>query len=147
MAETNGHNGTANLPGAANLEFVEALYEDYLRDPASVSADWQKFFSQIAENEFRFPQPRFHSSFRPFSLFNPPSKDVKKPAGRLADPEIAALQDKVYVLTRLYRVRGHRIAQVDPLGLPRPIPAELTPEFFGFTEADMDAPVYSETFQ
>ena len=27
------------------------------------------------------------------------------------------------------------------------MPAELTPEFFGITEADMDSPVYSETFQ
>jgi len=146
MATSNGHNG-ANLPGAANLQFVESLYEDYLRDPASVSPDWQRYFSQFAENEFRFPKPRFQPSFRPFSIFNPPSSLVSPKRGRLADPEVAALQDRVYVLTRLYRVRGHRIAQVDPLGLPRPIPQELPPEFFGFTEADMDSPVYSETFQ
>jgi len=135
------------MPGAANLEFVEALYEDYLRDPSSVAPDWQHFFSQVAEGEFRFPKPRFHSSFQPFSIFNPPAPKTQRPPGRLADPEIAALQDRVYVLTRLYRVRGHRIAQVDPLGLPRPVPAELTPEFFGFTDADMGAQVYSETFQ
>jgi 2-oxoglutarate dehydrogenase E1 component len=138
----------ANVPGAANLAFVEALYEDYLRDPASVSPDWQRYFSDIADGEYRFPKPRFHPSFRQFSIFNPPRPERERPAtGRLADPEIAALQDRVYVLTRLYRVRGHRIAQVDPLGLPRPVPPELTPEFFGITEADMDAPVYSETFQ
>jgi 2-oxoglutarate dehydrogenase E1 component len=147
MATSNGHNGSGNLPGAANLQFVESLYEDYLRDPASVSPDWQRYFSQFAENEFRFPKPRFQPSFRPFSIFNPPSSQVSPKRGRLADPEVAALQDRVYVLTRLYRVRGHRIAQVDPLGLPRPVPQELTPEFFGFTEADMDSPVYSETFQ
>jgi 2-oxoglutarate dehydrogenase E1 component len=57
------------------------------------------------------------------------------------------LQDRIYLLIRLYRVRGHRIAQVDPLGLPKTVPPELTPEFFGFTEADMGLPVYSETFQ
>jgi 2-oxoglutarate dehydrogenase E1 component len=51
------------------------------------------------------------------------------------------------MLIRLYRVRGHRIAKVDPLGLPQPIPSELQPEFFGFTEADMDQPVQCETFQ
>jgi 2-oxoglutarate dehydrogenase E1 component len=44
-------------------------------------------------------------------------------------------------------VRGHRIAQVDPLGRQQPTPPELEPEFFGFTEADMELPVYSETFQ
>ena len=143
----NGHNTPDDVPGAANLAFVEALYEDYLRNPSSVSPDWQRYFSDIADGEYRFPKPRFHPSFRQFSIFNPPTPSRERPPGRLADPEIAALQDRVYVLTRLYRVRGHRIAQIDPLGMPRPVPPELTPEFFGITEADMDATVYSETFQ
>jgi 2-oxoglutarate dehydrogenase E1 component len=144
----NGNKEPAHLPATANLEFVEGLYEDYLRDPASVPADWRERFAEIAEGEFRFPKPRFGPSFRPSSIFNPPSPTPPPlEPSRLADPEMAAIQDRVYLLTRLYRVRGHRIAQVDPLGLPRPIPPELTPEFFGFTEADMDQPVYSETFQ
>jgi 2-oxoglutarate dehydrogenase E1 component len=146
MATRNGHEADG-LPGAANLTFVEGLYEDYLRDPASVSPDWRHYFAEVAEGEFRFPKPRFGPSFRPFSIFNPPSPALPRPASRLADPEIAVLQDRVYLLTRIYRVRGHRIAQIDPLGLPRPVPPELTPEFFGFTDADMDQPVYSETFQ
>ncbi len=134
-------------PGPANLAFVEALYEDYLRDPASVSPDWQSYFSKLAEDELRFPQPRFRPSFQAASLFNPPQAKSQRSVNRLADAEIAAMQDRVYLLTRLYRVRGHRIAQVDPLGLPRAVPPELTPEFFGFTEADMNLPVYAETFQ
>src|SRR5258707_10812822 len=147
MGKTNGNDTPVNPPGAANLAFVEALYEDYLRDPASVEPDWRGYFAEVADGEFRFPKPRFGPSFRPFSIFNPPPPARERLQHRLADPEIAAMQDRVYLLTRLYRVRGHRIAQVDPLGLPRPVPQELTPEFFGFTEADMDAPVYSETFQ
>lgn len=134
-------------PGPANLAFVEALYEDYLRDPASVSPDWQSYFSKLAEDELRFPQPRFRPCFQAASLFNPPQAKSQRSVNRLADAEIAAMQDRVYLLTRLYRVRGHRIAQVDPLGLPRAVPPELTPEFFGFTEADMNLPVYAETFQ
>src|ERR1051326_2979175 len=140
-------NGNGNSPGTINLGFVESLYEDYLRDPGAVSPDWQQYFKNIAEGEFRFPKPRFGPSFAAYSIFNPPAAPRPRPPGRLADSEIAAMQDRVYLLTRLYRVRGHRIAQVDPLGLPRPIPSELTPEFFGFTEADMEMPVHSETFQ
>jgi 2-oxoglutarate dehydrogenase E1 component len=136
------------MPGPASLAFVEGLYEEYLRDPASVPPDWQGYFARVAAEELRFPKPRFGPAFRPFSIFNPPSaRRAAAGPDRLVDPEIAAMQDRVYLLTRLYRVRGHRIARVDPLGLPRPLPAELTPEFFGFTQADMGQPVYSETFQ
>jgi 2-oxoglutarate dehydrogenase E1 component len=135
------------MPGVANLAFVEGLYETYLREPNSVPPDWRQYFAELAEGEFRFPKPRFGPSFTPRSIFNPSAGTQPRSRNQLADPEVAALQDKVYLLTRLYRVRGHRIAQVDPLGLPRPVPAELTPEFFGFREADMDSPVYSETFQ
>ena len=139
MANTNGNRPSSEAPGVANLAFVEGLYEDYLRDPSSVAPDWRRYFSEIADGEFRFPKPRFRPSFQPSSIFNPSRPGCQPPPNRLADPEIAALQDRVYVLTRLYRVRGHRIAQVDPLGLPRPVPPELTLEFFGLTEADMDA--------
>jgi 2-oxoglutarate dehydrogenase E1 component len=147
MTSANGHNGHQESPGTANLAFVEGLYEDYLRDPASVPADWQQYFSGIAEREFRFPKPRFGPSFQPTSIFRTPATDRASAAAGATDLKTAALQDRVYLLTRLYRVRGHRIAQVDPLGLPRPVPPELTPEFFGFTEADMELPVYSESFQ
>ena len=147
MGNTNGHSPQETLPAAANLAFVEGLYGEYLRDPASVDPDWQRYFSELAQGEFRFPKPRFGPSFRSASIFNAAPPIQTKGPDRLADPEMAVLQDRVYMLTRLYRVRGHRIAQVDPLGIPAPIPPELTPEFFGITEADMDAPVYSETFQ
>jgi 2-oxoglutarate dehydrogenase E1 component len=137
-----------NPPGTLNLSYAERLYEDYLRDPASVPSDWQNYFSQLANGELRFPTPRFGPSFTASSVFNPPTAARgSQAANRLTDPEIAAMQDRVYLLTRLYRVRGHRIAQVDPLGLPKPVPPELQPEFFGFTEADMNLPVFSETFQ
>src|SRR6266404_2347752 len=135
------------LPNASNLAFVEGLYEDYLRDPASVPPDWQKYLAGLGNGEVRFHKPRFGPSFRPFSIFNPPSATEAGAAKRQVDPEIAVLQERVYLLIRLYRVRGHRIARVDPLGLPQQTPPELEPEFFGFTDSDMDLPVFSETFQ
>src|SRR5262249_35925678 len=136
-----------DLTVTANLSFIEGLYQEYLRDPSSVATDWQLYFAKVAEEEFRFPKPRFGPSFKPRSIFNPPGPGSVRVSDGVSEPQIAALQDRVSLLTRLYRVRGHRIAQVDPLGLPQPVPPELTPEFFGFTEADMDRPVYSETFQ
>src|SRR5678815_5415276 len=135
------------FPNATNLAFVEGLYEDYLREPTSVSAEWQSYFAALGDGDLRFPKSRFGPSFRSSSIINPPSRTNGHPMGGVAIPQTAALQDRVYLLIRLYRVRGHRIAQVDPLGLPQPIPPELKPEFFGFTEEDMNSPVFSETFQ
>jgi 2-oxoglutarate dehydrogenase E1 component len=34
--------------------------------------------------------------------------------------DIAIRQDRVDQLVRAYRVRGHTIAKIDPLGMPRP---------------------------
>jgi 2-oxoglutarate dehydrogenase E1 component len=140
-------NGSPQLPGPANLAFVESLYEDFVRDPSSVPADWQRYFSELGDGELRFPKPRFTPSFKPFSIFNPPTGMDSRFAGGTVAPASATIQDRIYLLIRLYRVRGHRIAQVDPLGLPQPVPPELKPEFFGFSEADMNLPVQSETFQ
>ncbi len=125
----------------ASVAFVEELYEQFLRDASSVSSEWQDYFKQLLNGEARSSNPRFGPKFKPSSIFNP--------ANSGASPTVspALIQDRVYQLIRLYRVRGHRIAQVDPLGTVPPTPKELEPEFFGFTEADMDLPVRSEAYQ
>src|SRR5438552_73060 len=147
MATKTIENRSALSPGPTNLAFLERMYEEYLREPTSIPLDWQRYFADLGDGQPQFPKVRFGPSFRPFTIFNPP---LTRPAvgfeGR-ASPESAALPDRVYMLIRLYRVRGHRIAKVDPLGLAQPVPPELEPEFFGFTEADMDKPVQCETFQ
>jgi 2-oxoglutarate dehydrogenase E1 component len=51
---------------------------------------------------------------------------------------MALLQDRVDQLVRAYRVRGHLVARIDPLGMPRPHLPELDPEFYGLGDADMD---------
>ena len=57
---------------------------------------------------------------------------------RAADDSIRAM-----MLIRTYRVRGHLAADLDPLGLHRgEIPADLTPAWHGFTDADLDRPIY-----
>jgi 2-oxoglutarate dehydrogenase E1 component len=48
-----------------------------------------------------------------------------------------ALQERVDMLVRNYRVRGHTIAALDPLGHPRTTPPELDQASYGFTEHDL----------
>jgi len=50
---------------------------------------------------------------------------------------------KAMMLVRTFRVRGHLAADLDPLGLAkRELPADLTPEYHGFTGDALDRPVF-----
>src|SRR6478672_82218 len=65
--------------------------------------------------------------------------------GASADEVRRAAQDSVraMMLIRTYRVRGHLAARLDPLGLARmDVPPDLTPAFHGFSNADLDRPIY-----
>ena len=62
--------------------------------------------------------------------------------------ELSILQDRVDQLIRAYRVRGHLVADLDPLGLPRPQLPELDPRVSTASrEADMDRPFSTDTIE
>jgi 2-oxoglutarate dehydrogenase E1 component len=119
-------------PGTLNLSFVEGLYDDYLRDRESVLPEWRDYFDRLANGDATGNGHASGPSFRPFSLFNPPSRQVS------LDGVSEAKQERVDQLIRTYRVQGHMIARINPLGFPREYPPELDPKFYGFTAADMD---------
>ena len=50
---------------------------------------------------------------------------------------------RALMLIRAYRIRGHLAANLDPLGMRAATPhPELDPKSYGFTEADMDRPIF-----
>ena len=58
---------------------------------------------------------------------------------------LRATQDSIraLMLIRAYRVMGHLAADLDPLGLTeRKIHRELMPDTYGFTDADLDRPIF-----
>lgn len=125
-----------------NLPFIEELYASYLENPDSLDVEWRNYFSQLPNGEIS--KPRMGPSFRPPTLFNP------LPRGKqigVESPDIALFQDKVNQLVRNYRGRGHMLAQLDPLGTPRPAVPDLDPAVLGITEADMDRVISNEAFQ
>ncbi|MCC5828616.1 MAG: 2-oxoglutarate dehydrogenase E1 component [Phycisphaeraceae bacterium] len=68
-----------------------------------------------------------------------PDAQTAAPSTPAATPQaVLDLQHRVDQLIRNIRVRGHRIAQLDPLGQPRHSPPELDPAFYGLTDQDMD---------
>lgn len=145
-----------NFPGSdsiASLEFAEGLYADYLKDPASVPADWRAYFDDEAPKN---GVSQVGPSFRPRSVFNAapikfgaPGREANNGAQAHVQPTTAAnalaLQDRVDALVRAYRVRGHMMASIDPLGLPRASQPELDPAFYDLGPGDLDRVFSSRT--
>jgi 2-oxoglutarate dehydrogenase E1 component len=115
---------------AGNADFLDALYEQYQRDPASVAARWRALFdswgpSQPAELPLKRQAADTHSS-----------SDAPLPT---ADDAASAKQAAVSRLIQIWTNRGHLIAKLDPLGLmQRPRPRVLDLEYFGLTPGDLD---------
>ena len=65
---------------------------------------------------------------------------------RLTEDQIQrAVLDRIraIMIIRAYRIRGHLAADLDPLGMTdRGNHPELDPASYGFTEADMDRPIF-----
>ena len=69
------------------------------------------------------------------------SKGIALDTAQLA--EAAGDSIRAMMLIRTYRVRGHLAANLDPLGLTkREIPADLTPEYHGFSGGALDRKIY-----
>ncbi|MEV9587436.1 hypothetical protein AB0207_26680, partial [Klebsiella quasipneumoniae] len=67
------------------------------------------------------------------------------PAAPSQDAILRAASDSIraMLLIRTYRVRGHLAANLDPLGLSkREMPDDLKTEYHGFSDTDIDRPVY-----
>lgn len=127
-----------------NLVFVEQLFSSYLADPASVSPDWRSYFDSLKNGDQRFTAHWDSGSpFAPRSLFNPPgsSNGQLSHQGAASRMDAAARQERLDQLIRNYRVRGHILSAIDPLGSERPQPAELDPAFYGFNDDDYDREV------
>ncbi len=123
----------------SSLAYVEELYLRYLQEPTSVPEAWQRYFAERPANGVA-GRTTLGPSFQPRSLFNPPSGAS---AAQLDEVGTAAavLQQKLDRLVRNYRVRGHRLAELSPLGREPFEAPELDTAFYGLTEADLQRPV------
>ena len=134
-----------------NAAFVEDLYEQYLSDPASVSAEWRSYFDALKGRE---------AGDVPHSAVIARIENAQRLNGHAYAPIAAPLSDAqaqkqagVLKLVTAYRSRGHLAARLDPLDLehtfppadlealgllPRPAAPDLDPSFHGLSQTDLD---------
>ncbi len=111
-----------------NLAFVEQLYQRYLEEPEAIESEWREFFAGWNGGDGSGP------SFRPRSLYNAGGGNGQATHEGVAD---ALKQERVDQLIRAYRVRGHRIADLDPLGRTAESFPELELSHYGLDRSDL----------
>jgi 2-oxoglutarate dehydrogenase E1 component len=151
-----------DIAAGVSPAFIDSLYARYKTSPESVEPAWRGLFEGL---DGAAQSPSWERSNWPLAstddltaALDPtqmepapkPAKGGAKPAAAPAAPaseadivRAAADSIRAMLLIRTYRVRGHLAATLDPLGLSkRELPADLTPEYYGFSGADLDRKVY-----
>ncbi len=124
----------------ANASYVEALYEQYLRDPDSIAASWRSYFDTLP------PSAGPEQAHGPV-IAGVAARTQASERSAVAAPPATALSEKQAAVSRLMQIysnRGHLVAHIDPLGLlQRPRPRVLDLDYAGLSEADLDTEFYT----
>ena len=126
---------------SGNASFIDSLYEAYLQDPLTVSAEWGSYFDQLQEMDKASGKDVDHSAIR--AAFIAAAKKRRGSLSLASEAERSSTEKQqvaVLQLINAYRFRGHRQADLDPLRqYERPEVLDLDPAFHGLSESDMDA--------
>jgi 2-oxoglutarate dehydrogenase E1 component len=129
---------TTALSGG-NADFIEDLYEQFLRDPGAVDPAWREYFKGIGGTG-----DIAHGPIRERLLARVQQSPTAAAAPRNPSDGASAKQGAVSRLIQVYANRGHLIAKLDPLGLQeRAKPYVLDLEYFGLSEADLDTEFFT----
>src|SRR5690349_5278841 len=111
---------------AGNSTFIEELYERYLQNPQSVDESWRGFFRDVtngaaspAQRDASWTQVKSKVIGAVEAVEEKPGKDKKTaPTAALSQAQMEAFAHdsiRVIMMIRAYRVRGHLMANLDPL--------------------------------
>jgi 2-oxoglutarate dehydrogenase E1 component len=145
----------------ANAAFLGEQYARWASNPGSVDPSFADLFDAMDDDARAVLADVAGASWAPHETPNGDSPNGAAPNGTTPNgtttqaPAIVPMQTneqvraatiaslRALMLIRSYRVRGHLEARLDPLGLQIPTPhAELDPRTYGFTNADLDRPIF-----
>ncbi len=131
---------TSVLAGG-NAPYVEELYEAYLRDPNQVPETWREYFDSLPIIEEGLSHDIPHSDIRAHFYQLTRHGGNRSHVNNEYSGDVAHERKQIGVtqLINAYRVRGHQLANVDPLGRNRTrVVREVDLREASLTEADYD---------
>ncbi|MBU2190168.1 MAG: 2-oxoglutarate dehydrogenase E1 component [Alphaproteobacteria bacterium] len=153
-----------------NADYIEQLHAAWQDDPQAVDPEWQDFFAALKDDAGDVKKNAKGASWsRPSwplqangelvsaldgnwglveKVIEKKVRDKAAASGATASESdvLQATRDSVraVMMIRAFRMRGHLHAELDPLGIAKPLEDynELSAEAYGFTEADYDRPIF-----
>ncbi|MFY7697506.1 MAG: 2-oxoglutarate dehydrogenase E1 component [Legionella sp.] len=125
---------TSYLSGGS-VAYIDGLYEDYLNDPSSISADWRDVFDALPTTNSQ--EDVSHRDIRNYFLQNNKKKIIQT-------VNVDTKQAQVAYLINAYRTHGHQAAKLDPLQMASPaaVPS-LQLAYHGLSDADLNRTFYT----
>ena len=143
---------TSFLSGA-NATFIADMQREWIQNPHSVAPEWAEWFSSIgvlsdqieARPDWGNAPTQVVGAHDVQASIKAVAKGIAGNRDLMADDVRSATLDslRAIMLIRAYRIRGHLLAHLDPLDLQeKEIHPELDPASYGFTDEDMDRPIF-----
>ena len=133
------------LSDGYNAGYVQEIYERYTLNPASVSDEWRRLFTdelhELVAQGLLIPEaPRRNGRPAPEAVLAAPTDErPETDLGGLSSAALAQAAEsrllpqiaRAAALIQAFRDHGHQLAKIDPLGSDPPGHPRLDPEFFG----------------
>ncbi|MAC45080.1 MAG: 2-oxoglutarate dehydrogenase E1 component [Pelagibacteraceae bacterium] len=142
---------TSFLTGV-NSEFINEFYADYISDPKSLPKGWKNFFDGLSEDEklvFDNLNGPTWSPEKKFKKLEEAIEDRKELIEESVNTDLKSAKQaskdsvRAIMLIRAYRIRGHLIANLDPLSIQKKEEhPELKPETYGFLKSDYNRKIF-----
>ena len=140
MSKSIGEKFKESFKYGGNSEYLDLMYEEYLRDPSSLSLEWKKYFDSIQNGQIDVSHEAIKDKFKN-STFRSKEKNIpiNNAASKASD---------VQNLINAYRRRGHEVADLDPLKLrPQKEVTDLNLDFHNLSQSDLDSYFSISNFQ
>ena len=158
---------TTSFLSGTNSSYIDELYDKFVKDPNSIQESWREFFLGLAENKELIKKNTQGASWSPDQVKNIQNNNIDRYENLLPKINVLGIQEKIIksnskeipdnlniematkdsvraiMMIRAYRIRGHLIADLDPLGLASNAEhPELNPETYGFTKQDRERKIF-----
>ena len=141
---------TSFLQGS-NSSFIKELYSKYLNNPKSIPQSWIDFFDGLDEEQEIIKKEILGPSWAPRKKNNLKNETTEEKESSIntnlltEDGKVKEREQsvKAIALIRAYRIRGHLIANLDPLGMmERKYLEDLHPADHGFKKEEYNKKIY-----